>query len=391
MRDFSFFKVENSIEDALRLSFDSPMSSQRYYQNIQLSPDEFYLQILNHKESIEFNGDFTATLVDFCGNLKLDITDKVTISEFTDQNGISQISIELRPILEDFYRQIVILKLKHTESNKEYFTTPFNLTNYNINETTRFDYKSHKAFMGTDYVNANFYQSIRLRTWYDRKSNNSEITDYYQITSQNTISVRPLYKQEEIYKTSFLTEFTTERLDVLLMNDIIYVDGVRMTNKTVIDNSERIGGTNLREESEFTVTKNFSDLFTPTVQLFEPLALVEKYPFGIYSLGSLVPTISMIFNKEITILTGTATIYDNSDDSIVAVRTEADASPNGPNGIVIDITGDITVNGEYRVEISQGFAESNFDELTDTLSWIFTIADGDFNNSDFNDSDFFVN
>ena len=391
MRDFSFFKLENSIEDALKLSFDSPMSSQRYYQNIQLSPNEFYLQILNHKEPIEFNGDFTATLVDFCGNLKLDITDKTTISEFTDSNGISQISIELRPILEDFYRQIVILKLKHTESNKEYFTTPFNLTNYNINETTRFDYKSHKAFMGTDYVNANFYQSIRLRTWYDRKSNNSEITDYYQITSQNTISVRPLYKQEEIYKTSFLTEFTTERLDVLLMNDIIYVDGVRMTNKTVIENSERIGGTNLREESEFTVTKNFSDLFTPIVQLFEPLELVEKYPFGIYSLGSLVPVISLLYNKDVNILTGTVTIFDNSDDSVVATFTEADAFLDGPFEVNIDITGTITVNGEYRIEVTSGFVESNFDELSDSASWIFNIVDGDFLNTDFDNNDFLVN
>lgn len=391
MRDFSFFKLENSIDEALRLSFDSPMSSQRYYQNIQLSPDEFYLQILNTAYGIEFNGDFTATLVDGCGNLKLDITDKVTISEFTDQNGLSQISLEIRPILEDFYRQIVILKLKHTESNAEYFTTPFNVSNYNLNETTRFDYKHSKVFQGTDYTNAPFYQSIRLRTWLDRKANNSEITDYYQITSQNTISVRPLYKQEEIYKTTFLTEFTTERLDFILMHDIIYVDGVRMTNKTIVDNSERINGTNLREESEWNCTKNFGDLFAPTLQLFEALALIEKYPFGTYSLGSLVPIISMSFNKNINILTGTVTIFDNSDDSIIATFTESDAFLDGLSEINIDITGVITVNGEYRIEVTEGFAESNFDELTDAYTWIFNIVDGHYNVADYNTNDYLTN
>lgn len=391
MRDFSFFKLENSISEALRLSFDSPLSQQRYYQNIQLSPDETYLQILNTTTGIEFNGDFTATLVDFCGSLKLDITDKVSIYEFTDSNGLSQIALEIRPVLQDFNRQIVILKLKHTTSNAEYYTTPFNLTNYNINETTRFDYKHSKTFQGTDYTNAPYYQSIRLRTWYDRKANNSEITDYYQITSQNTISVRPLYKQEEIYKTSFLTEFTTERLDFILMHDIIYVDGVRMTNKTIIDNSERINGTNLRDEAEWTSVKNFKDLFSPSLQIFEELDLIEKEPFGVYSLGTLPQVISMVFNKEINILTGTAVIYDNSDDSIIATLTELDSVLDTPFELNIEITGLITINGEYRIEVSSGFVESNFDELSDSYSWIFTVATGDFLNTDFDQSDFLVN
>lgn len=388
MRDFSFFKLENSVDEALRLSFDSPMSSQRYYQNIQLSPDEFYLQTLNHKEGIEFNGDYTATLVDFCGNLKLDITEKTIISEFTDSNGLSQISIEILPIKQDFYRQIVVLKLKHTESNKEYFTTPFNLTNYNINETTRFDYKSLKSFMGTDYAIANNYQSIRLRTWYDRKTNDSEITDYYQITSQNTISVRPLYKQSEVYRTSFLTEFTTERLDVLLMNDIIYVDGIRMTNKTVIDNSERINGTNLRDESEFTVNKNFSDNYTPVLQLFDVLALNSKSPEGVYSLGTLPTDITLVFNKEISVLTGSVIVYDNSDDSIIASFNETDVTISPSNTATIDITGVITVNGEYRIEVSEGLFISNFDELSSSYTWLFEVVDADFLDADFDNNDF---
>lgn len=391
MRDFSFFKLENSISEALRLSFDSPLSQQRYYQNIQLSPDEIYFQILNTKTGIEFNGDFTATLVDACGNLKLDITNRTIISEFIDSNGISQIVLELLPIKQDFHRQILILKLKHNTSNAEYFSTPFNLTNYNLNETTRFDYKNAKEFQGTDYVNAPYYQSIRVRTWYDRKANNSEITDYYQITSQNTISVKPLYKQEEIYKTTFLTEFTTERLDFILMHDIIYVDGVRMTNKTVIDNSERINGTNLRDESEFNVTKNFSDLFTPSFQIFEELALIFKEPEGLYSLGTLPDNIVMNFNKEILTLTGTVIIYDNSDDSIIDSFNQSDVSIVLGNTAQISIVGSITTPGEYRIEVSQGLFESNFGELSDFYSWFFTVQDGDFLNTDFNSYDFLTN
>lgn len=391
MRDFSFFKLENSISEALRLSFDSPLSQQRYYQNIQLSPDEIYFQILNTTTGIEFNGDYTATLVDGCGNLKLDITNKTIISEFVDSNGLSQIALELLPIKEDFYRQIVIIKLKHNTSNAEYFSTPFNLTNYNINETTRFDYKNSKIFQGTDYVNAPYYQSIRVRTWYDRKANNSEITDYYQITSQNTISVKPLYKQEEIYKTTFLTEFTTERLDFILMHDIIYVDGVRMTNKTVIDNSERINGTNLREESEFNVTKNFSDLFTPKFQIFEELALIFKEPEGLYSLGTLPANIVMNFNKEISTLTGTVIIYDNSDDSIIDTFNQSDVTIILGNTAQISIVGSITTSGEYRIEVANGLFESNFGELSDFYSWFFTVQDGDFLNTDFNSDDFLTN
>lgn len=390
MRDFSFFKLENSISEALRLSFDSPLSQQRYYQNIQLSPDETYLQILNTISGIEFNGDFTATLVDFCGTLKLDITDKVSIYEFTDSNGLNQIALEIRPILQDFNRQIVILKLKHTTSNAEYYTTPFNLSNYNINETTRFDYKHSKTFQGTDYTNAPYYQSIRLRTGFDRKANNSEITDYYQITSQNTISVRPLYKQEEIYKTTFLTEFTTERLDFILMHDIIYVDGVRMTNKTIVDNSERINGTNLRDEAEWSSVKNFRDLFSPSYQIFDPLGIIDNEPKEVISLQNylLSEVVTVTFNKNVSLLTGTITVYDNTNDNIVGVVNESNVTFLFSYLPQFYLPGIITTTGTYRFELSAGMFESDLNELNESYSWVTDIVVGDFLDTDFNASDF---
>lgn len=387
MRDFSFLKFENSITDAIRLSLDSPMASLRYYQAICLSPDEFYLQTTNTKTGIEFNGDYTAHLVDCNDVLVLDITNKVFISEFTDINGINQISFEIIPIKQDFSRRGLILKISHTASSMKWYSAPINVTNYRIQETTRFDYKHNGYFNGIDYKTSDKYQSIRLRTWFDRKVNDTEITNYYQISNQNTISLRPLRSQSEVYKTNYFNELSTDCADVLLLHDIIYVDGVRMTNKTVIDNTERVGQTNLREESEFSIKKDYNDTFTPFYQIFEPLELVNKIPFGTYSTGTLPASINMEFNKEISVLTGTVIIYDSSD-VILASFNQNDVGISFGNTSIVDISALSFVNDEYTIKVSQGLFESEHGEISPAYEWVFTVVSGEYESTEYDNTEY---
>ena len=165
----------------------------------------------------------------------------------------------------------------HTTGSDIYYSNSFCLTSVDSHKTTRFSYKHRKEYYGICYDVVDFYQSIRLVTWYAQLIDETEVGNYYQISKGNTISNRPLRKQAEQYKCELMNDFVFERANIMLWHDIVYIDGVRMTNKTTFKSGEFIGDTNIYR-SEVNVYKDYTQTYTNTTYIYEPLQIINKYP-----------------------------------------------------------------------------------------------------------------
>ena len=258
--DYSFIRLSN-IED----SENPAISKINYSDCIQLATDEIYTQISNNSDGIAFDNDYSVFVVD-CENTELlDITAKVDIYEFTDKNGINQVIFTIDSIGQDFGFNPLKLKFIKTTGSDIWYSNELIITDEFLEETTRFDYKSNGYFHGISYDIINVKQSIRLRCFFDRLDNETEVKDYYQITRGNTISTRALFKELSHYKFSTINPFVFRRINILLIHDIIYIDTYRMTNKTNVKGSERLGYSNL-SEAEFSAFIDKSDVYISGLQ-----------------------------------------------------------------------------------------------------------------------------
>jgi len=389
MIDYSFLRFSTTFAKAKEVN-DSPVATHLYKDCIQLLPSENYLQISNTENGIAFDGDFKAELVDCCGNVLVDITEQVGLTEFVDSKGIQQIAFELAYLSQDYGFNTVHLKFSKTTGSDVWYSNGFILTDLYVNETTRFDYKNVKNFNGIEYQRADFMQSIRLRTYFDRIVDETESKEYYQISKQNVISTRALLKKAFVYNFDYIDNFTFERVNLLLNHDIIYIDGVRMTNKTTAKSEERYLDSNL-SKSEFNAYRNVDDKYDHVFQLYEPLKLIVKKPEGYYTLAGLPTELRVTFNKTIKVNAGIIKIYDSSDNLIITHNIIP--NDNGDDFYEFDITGVITYFETYYVQISPG-AFSNglevFAGIDNKVEWVFIITMADFDSNDFDNNDFFT-
>jgi hypothetical protein len=380
--DYSFIKLSKTIDS------ENPKISQINYSDcVQLLPSESYLQISNNADGIAFDNDFSVFVVD-CENKSLaDITTNVSIFEFTDINGIHQIAFELNFLTVDFGFQPVRLKFVKTTGSDVWFSNEILITEEAEEQTTRFDYKSNDYFHGISYDVVDYYQSIRLRCFFDRLDNETEVKDYYQISKGNTISTRALLKEVTNYKFVNIDPFVFKRINVLLIHDIIYIDGLRMTNKTNVKGSERLGYSNL-SEAEFSAYINNNDLFTFDYQIYEGLKIIENNPVGQISLYAFFNEISFSLNKPVTVNPIASLI--NLKDGSGNILFSYDYLDLTFDGVYynIDTNAFTPVIGSYTVEIPKGLFSSTL-QTTDFYSWTFNIVVGDYSDTDYS-SDYLI-
>ncbi len=375
--DYSFIRFSETLAEANLLK-DSPLSNIRYNEVIQLLPNEIYLQKTNIASGISFDGDLQVLVVDCSDKTLADITENVSVYEYIDSDGINQLDIEFYKLGVDFYKKPVHIKLKNIYTDESFYSNSIFITEYEKEKTTRFDYFNHKKFFGISYDKTNFYQSIRLQLWFDKLEDKTEVSDYYQISNGNTISTRPLYKQVEIYACEMMSNFVFERANIMLLHDIIFVDGVRMTNKTTLKSGERIKSSNIFK-TQTSIFKNYKETYLPIANIFEPLAITEKYPFGTLTLSSFLEKLTITFNRNVFIGFGTIKIYNSSDVvvfSFVPLHSEVTSNVYEKTGITT------LTNGTYRVEISEGTFYNRLDIMPFT-SWEFKLVNGDYSSEDY--------
>ena len=374
--DYSFIKLSKTIDS------ENPKISQINYSDcVQLLPSESYLQISNNADGIAFDNDFAVFVVD-CENISLaDITTNVSIFEFTDINGIQQIAFEINFLNVDFGFQPVKLKFVKTTGSDVWFSNEILITEEAEEQTTRFDYKANDYFHGISYDIVDFYQSIRLRCFFDRLDNETEVKDYYQISKGNTISTRALLKEVSNYKFVNIDFFVFKRINVLLIHDIIYIDGLRMTNKTNVKGSERLGYSNL-SEAEFSAYINNIDLFTFEYQIYENIKITAINPVGQISIFEFVPEIKLFVNKEVTRVVIPEKIkVKNNLGIVINEYNSGDVSFDG-DYFTVPMSAFTAAVGSYTIEIPTGLFIFN-NEISSFYSFNFNIVTGDYSDSDY--------
>ena len=388
MIDYSFLRFKKSLAEANDLR-NSPLANILHSQTIQLDPNGIYLQITNTEDGIVFNSDYKVELIDCNDNVLADITNSVAIYEFIDRNGVNQIAFELYKLGFDFYSKAVHLKFTHTTGDDKWYSNPFLLTAYNSEYCTEYDYKHHAYFHGISYDRLNYVQSIRLAFWFDSLDDKTEVTEYYQISNGNTVSNRALYKQAENYKGDLVDNFAFERMNVMFIHSFICQDFVKVTNKPNVKSNGRIGRTNI-QSTEFQVFKDYNQNYLRLPQIYELLALVDKYPQEqpfVYSGGSFSNQVTLYFNKNITLNTGTITVKDSSDN-IVFQGNENDFVISGIE-LLFPFSGTITDLDTYTVEVSAGLVEYS-NQQNEAYTWQFSIVSGEFDYIEFDNNEFLV-
>ena len=392
--DYSFLKLYDSMSGSLN---DNKFKDANllYQTSIQLFPDEAYLQITNYDGGISLGFDCDVFVVDCFDNVLADITNNVFIDQFIDVNGFTQCKIEFVNLNVDFHGRKVMIKFTINSSDAVYYTKPIKISHKESVRTYRFDYTSNRNMEGISYVNAVAYQSIRLALKFTGYSNNSEVGEYYQISTGNNISTRFLRKMGENFIAQNIDIFTFERLQEVFMHDIIYIDGKRLTNKPILEPQEQIGNTDLIK-ANFTAYLNENDTYEYEFQVFDGLFLSNYNPFGLYLTGFQIEGLSFDTNINIELLTGSLRVYDSSD-TLIYDFNESDMVLNSDTQLKIISTGTPVqnlANGTYYVNLDAGLVTGLGvlnEAITDSTTWTFTITDGDYSSNDYNTNDYFTN
>jgi hypothetical protein len=391
--DYSFLKLYTTIDSALNdTEFKDAQIS--YFLSIQLSPKETYLQITNSPTDLTFSSNFNAYVVDGCDNVLKDISSNVFIEEFIDAKGITQSKIEIINIGEDFYGRAVFIKIVAIDSNSVYYTRPIKITDKDIERTYRFDYTNNLNMYDMSYEIALATQSIRLVFKFSGLNNNSEVGEYYQISTKNTISTRFLKKISNAYNIERIDTYTFERLQWLFEHDTIYLDNTRITDNPLLEPGDRMGKTNLFS-STFNAFLNKEDVFTFSFQIFTGLILSAFDPSSLYNTGYTIEALSTNGNVPLTLNTGTLSVY-RSDGVLIHTFTEADMLISGTSQLKIISTSTPVYNladASYYVTLSAGIVSglgSLNTAIENSTTWTFTISVGDWLGTDFLSTDFYT-
>lgn len=388
--DYSFIRLRDNFEDAKNLG-ESPQATICYNTQIRLAKGETYLQISNSPTSIVFNDEYTVHLIDICGNEVEDITENVFITEFFDSNGIKQIAWEYICDSEYYYKPLSF-KFTNTVNDNTWYTNLVNITEDSKELTERFDYKHFENHFGTQYERADYYQSIRLALYYRNPINEDEIGEYHEITTNKTVGQRPIVKRKRRYVLDDSNNWVNDRITYMSYSSSLYVSNVKMTCTTPLEFNEPEMDSNIYE-TELILNPIWDDVFTFSYQIFEGLEITSVFPFGTYTQATIEAEGKCFFTIVPTLNTGSLTVYDASDDSVVSTFTEGDMSIEDTSLYIPTLDADLLPNGTYYIQFDDGLITAlglTFAGISDKTTWRFTLTDGDYDSSDYS-NDYLTN
>ena len=380
MNYISPIRLQNTLSKALDLRLNQNAEI-GYFDQVVLSPNEIYYQITNSDVNIVFNGNYKVYVADLCGNNLLEITEKVFIEEQTDSKGIRQIGFEIVNIGEDFYFEELLLKFVNNLNGKTWYSNPLIITDEA--KSTRFEYTSVNTFAGFEYPKFTAkMQSIRLNCRFNTLSN--EITgSEYTNEIGNKVSSVSIMTDLESYIFDKLDNYTYRTLAYILNHPIKYINGFRVTNSVLPKDIEIVGSSNFGA-SDFKVAMNYNEVYNSTLQITEPLELLSITPLGNYTIGDIPQFITLTFNHNISLQTGSIILF-SGNSGILETFTTASITDNV---LSIDITGMITEIDVYKIIVSDGFITSDFGTFEGGI-YDFNLAVAEFDSTEFN-NDFLI-
>lgn len=382
MEDFSFLRLKQTFAEA---KSDFMADSEFFYNGgICLNPKENYLQTTNADFNIAFDESYKVELINCKGEVLKNITENVFIHEFQDNNGVYQISFEILPINEDFYFQHLYLKFTHTTSELVCYSNGFYLTAENEKDTFRLDYKSYRNYKGTNYVLADYYQSIRLFGYFNGISEKKDTKVYTEVNGRLRKS-RVIQSFEYAYNIDYIDTFTFERLAIALENDLVYINGFKAEVIETLTAGERIAKTNLFD-CNFKTQLDKSEIYTDDFQIADPFRYFSLSPLSVFTDSPTAGSIS--FNYPIIGGSNIIKLYNYDTDVLIAnINTILTTNKKA------DFTLSSLAIGKYYFLFDSNAFLSNFGEVSIANKdiWSFEIASGEFDGTEFDNNEFLTN
>lgn len=189
------------------------------FGGIQLLPNNpiSYTQVTNTPDGISLE-DWIVYAKSLCGTKAIDISDAFMVDGLTNsENGDPQIIWTLTNIEADFDTDLVYLEVQQS-IGETFYSTPFSLTSYASEKTTQFHYK----FKRTDD-----YQSLSFRTWFRQETEKTELTTYYETSTQNTVTQAVKVNRSSIFKSENISLSELLKLTEILRSPYLYADSIR--------------------------------------------------------------------------------------------------------------------------------------------------------------------
>jgi len=388
--DFSFLRLSDSFAKAKNVG-DPKYSDKTLwrYDCICLHPLETYIQKTNSPVNVAFNNDYKVEIIDCSETGLKDITDRVTINEFTDRFGIRQIDFEIASFGYSSYGNAVYLKFTHTTGVDIFYSNAFHISDEpsTVKDTVRLIYSCTGYFYGFDYTNSPYYQSIRVKGKLLARQDTTETKQYKKIDGYSYTD----NPNRSDTKKGLFEEFTEQAglaLDVALKSEIVYIEGYRETGRQTLKIGDFLSNTNVQNiDVDLFFNKNVK--FTESYQLTPNFEITVYQPFGSVNEAYLTEIDTLLrFNKDIILNTGTITLYKENGD-LLHTFTESDFTNSGDNitftGLISDYLDGF---GGYYFLMSEGLVTSIIDEpisITNPLEWAFTYSDGDYDQDDYSE------
>lgn len=347
----------------------------------KILPNETFHQKTNSATDIVFVGGIRVDIIKCDGSVVRDVTANFFHEGITDENGIKQIDFEFGMFTTDYWTEVLYLKITDLLNNNVWYSNGFYCTYYGHYKTTQITYFNQSDINGIAYSLFQYKQQrIRFSDCYVNDIDDTMELKEYTKTDGNKVNYRGVATPITEYIFEKCDAFTYRRLLLMRRSGFIYIDGYRATI-TDIKKEARQGDTNW---FQVTILANVQSEFLPyTFQLFEVLRLVSLLPAHNSITSNDVTQLRGEFNRNVTLGTGTITIY--LDDVLIFTYNQDDITITD-NNFYLPLTTDLTTNGVYNVVISDGLFISDigvFEGLT-FGNWTFTKENAEFDDTEFN-------
>lgn len=396
MEDYCFLRFIDNFDKAKSLG-NNDLAKFKYDSQIHLNPTENYSIITNVNTGISFNNNFKVYLVNCDNDILNEITEKIFIEEFThNETGLKQCKIEILQLNLDYITDLVYIRLDHTiVGGISYWSNPFIISEYDINETKRFDFKNYRNLDGTCYEVASIYQSIRLKC--------IKLKNTFTSTSESYTAMEGFKLTSSLTKTKFHeylmemnNDFIYDRMQYLLSHDIIYIDNIRITDKQTYENDDKYSNSTNVSQNKFKVAVDVTDVYNYEYQIFEEFNVINKIPEGNLSIANYNTITSnstsykLSFNKPITSIDNSIFGKLYKDNVLFGLFDHTKFTISG-NDVLINVSSfPVTQNGYYYLTIQENVILSNTEKFQgfSENKMNFTISDGDYNSDDYDNNDY---
>ncbi len=133
------------------------------------------------------------------------------------ENGNPQLYWSLTNVPIDFGIRMIYLKIEQA-LGETFYSQPFLLTNLGKDYTTQFDYKERKD----DVI-----QSIGMKAWFRQEKEETELSTYYEVSTQLTVTQAIKVNATEIYYTEIMSIEQLKKLAMILRSSYLYVNTFR--------------------------------------------------------------------------------------------------------------------------------------------------------------------